>query len=74
MENHLGHLIPDDAEVHHKDEDPTNNAISNLKLTTKSEHATHHKFWKKSPRTKPGKRRKAAVRVASAYLEALTCK
>ena len=71
MENSLGHLIdPDKYEVHHKDENPANNALSNLELVSKSDHAQGHsfkkKFWKKSPRNKPG--REAACRVAGQFL------
>jgi hypothetical protein len=70
MENHLGRLLKKGEEVHHKDENPKNNALSNLELTTKSRHQKKHllkdkrweksKFWKKSPRTKPGQSRKVA--------------
>jgi hypothetical protein len=72
MENHLGRLLKDDEEVHHKDEDPSNNVLSNLVLTSREDHQRDHakkrKFWKKSPRTKPGKKRKAALRVIEAFL------
>ena len=66
MENSLGRLIDTKKEeVHHKDEDPSNNAISNLKITSKGEHARGHakkkKFWKESPRTK-------ARKVAEAFI------
>jgi|WetSurMetagenome_2_1015567.scaffolds.fasta_scaffold1725020_1 hypothetical protein len=78
MENQLGRLInPKKEEVHHKDENPGNNAPSNLELTQKAKHQRNHalkekrwektKFWKKSPRTKPGQTRK----VAQAYLDLL---
>jgi hypothetical protein len=60
----------DGEEVHHIDEDPSNNALSNLELTTHDEHAKDHskkkKFWKKSPKNKPG--RKSALRVVAAFL------
>jgi hypothetical protein len=75
MENHIGRLLKKDEFVHHKDENKANNKMSNLELTTRKEHGKHHvehgnKFWKHSPRTKPGKKRKAqALRVASRYLE-----
>ena len=75
MENHLGRLLTEDEEVHHKDENPKNNALSNLELISKSDHQRQHalkdkrweksKFWKKSPRTKPGQVRK----VAEAFLK-----
>jgi len=77
MENHLGRILRKDEEVHHKDENPKNNALSNLELVTKAEHQREHalkdkrweknKFWKKSPRTKPGQTRK----VAEAFLNML---
>lgn len=71
MENHLGRLIkPKKEEVHHKDRNPRNNALSNLKLITRAKHQREHslkdkrweksKFWEKSPRTKPGQSRKVA--------------
>jgi hypothetical protein len=71
LENSLGHIIDTKKyEVHHKDEDPSNNALSNLELTTHHEHAKDHskkkKFWKKSPMNKPN--RKSALRVVSAFL------
>lgn len=71
MENSLGHIVDyDKYEVHHKDENPSNNALSNLELITHHEHARNHskkkKFWKKSPRNKPN--RKSAFRVVSAFL------
>ena len=69
MENHLGRLLKDGEEVHHKKEDQSNNALSNLKLTEHDEHQISHakkrKFWKKSPRNKPG--REAALRVIESF-------
>jgi hypothetical protein len=72
MENHLGKILDmKKYEIHHKDEDPSNNALSNLKLTTHHEHAKTHskkkKFWKKSPRNKPG--RKASLRVSVNFVQ-----
>jgi hypothetical protein len=58
MELHLGRYLKEGEEVHHKDENPKNNALSNLELRSSEGHAKHHKFWKKSPRTKPGQKRK----------------
>jgi hypothetical protein len=61
MENHLGRNLKRGEEVHHKDENKSNNALSNLELKSHSDHARDHahkkKFWKKSPRTKPGTRK-----------------
>jgi len=34
--------IPEDMCVHHKDHDRSNNAVENLELLSKSEHAKHH--------------------------------
>ena len=74
MENHLGRMLElsKGEEVHHKDGNPKNNALSNLILKTHSEHQKEHalkekrweksKFWKHSPRTKPRK-------VAQLFLE-----
>ena len=74
IDNHLGKVTdPNKVEIHHKDEDPSNNALSNLEIRSKEDHARGHaqkkKFWKKSPRTKPG-RKASALRVAQAFLRA----
>lgn len=37
-----GELIPDGCEIHHKDEDPENNAYSNLELLESEQHRNHH--------------------------------
>jgi hypothetical protein len=70
MENHLGRLLKDWEEVHHKDEDSTNNALSNLELSDKRTHQRQHskknKFWKTSPKNKPKKA--SVLRVLAAYL------
>ena len=71
VENNLGYVTDSKKfEIHHKDENPKNNALSNLELTTHEDHAKTHskkkKFWKKSPRNKPG--REAASRVACKFL------
>lgn len=64
MENHLMRFLNTSMgeEVHHKDLNPSNNDLSNLELTTASEHQRHHaalkRFWEKSPRTKKGQIRK----------------
>jgi len=72
MELHLGRYLKKGEEVHHKDENPKNNNISNLLLTTKTEHPAIHapdkKFWKESPRTKPGRKRKA-LRIVSEFIK-----
>lgn len=54
MERHLGrHLDPSEV-VHHKNEDPSDNRLENLELTTQSEHSTHHhKGVAKPKRWKP---------------------
>lgn len=71
MENSIGRLLREDEEVHHKDENPKNNALSNLILTTHNDHARTHskkkKFWKKSPMNKPN--RKSAMKVVEAFLK-----
>lgn len=71
MDNALGKVTdPKKTEIHHIDGNPANNALSNLKLMTKGDHAKSHskkkKFWKESPRNKPG--REAALRVINAFL------
>ncbi len=81
MENSIGRNLrgpansPGSEEVHHKDGNPNNNAISNLELMTHEDHAQGHahkkKFWKKSPRTKPGEKREQAKKVCAKYLDIL---
>jgi hypothetical protein len=69
VENARGSLIsPEEEEVHHIDENPKNNALSNLEVRAPGAHAKGHKFWKKSPRTKPGqKRKKMALNIISKF-------
>lgn len=43
MEEHIGRYLTEDELVHHIDENPKNNDISNLKIVTKGEHQTIHK-------------------------------
>jgi hypothetical protein len=43
MENQLGRLLRNGEDVHHKDEDKTNDDPSNLEVLTKSEHGRRHK-------------------------------
>lgn len=42
MENRLGRLLRDDENVHHKDEDKSNDAIENLEVMTAADHARIH--------------------------------
>ena len=71
MENHLKRLLnPDKEEVHHKNDNPEDNRLSNLQLLSQEGHATKEEFWKHSPRTKPGQKRKAH-RVITAYMNRL---
>lgn len=42
MENHLGRELDSDEIVHHIDGDGENNALDNLRLTTRAEHARLH--------------------------------
>lgn len=65
MENSLKRLLDlNKEEVHHKNGNTSDNNLSNLELKLKGEHQRDHalsdnKFWKHSPRTKPGMKRKA---------------
>lgn len=53
MAEHLGRpLIPDEF-IHHKDDDPTNNNISNLRIMTNSSHRLLH--VKNQKRNKAGR-------------------
>ena len=42
MESHLGRRLEPWEIVHHKDEDPSNNALENLELTTFDKHTSQH--------------------------------
>lgn len=42
MEQHLGRPLHEDEHVHHIDGNPENNVLSNLQLTTNSEHLKMH--------------------------------
>lgn len=44
MENHLGRLMVPGEQVHHANEDKTDDRIENLEVKTASEHARHHKL------------------------------
>lgn len=44
MERHLGRELRPDEIVHHRNEDKFDNRLSNLELTTRSEHAKHHRM------------------------------
>lgn len=78
MENHLGRLLSKEEveQIDHKDKDKSNNALSNLRLTQRGIHQKEHSktnhFWKKSPMNKK-KRKKMALRVATAFLSTETC-
>ena len=76
MENHIGRQLKENEEVHHKDEDPTNNKLSNLELRTRAGHARQHSkknhFWKKSPLNKPKKKKKAmSQRIAAKFIASM---
>jgi hypothetical protein len=45
MEAHIGRYLTKDEIVHHKDEDPHNNDISNLEIMSRPKHKQHH--WAK---------------------------
>ena len=47
MEQHLGRKLTTDEVVHHIDENPANNDISNLQVMTRSEHTAHHRRHRK---------------------------
>ena len=42
MELHLGRYLKTDEEVHHKDENVTNNNLGNLEIRNGTEHRQHH--------------------------------
>jgi hypothetical protein len=77
-ENSIGHVLDkrQEGEIHHKDNDPTNNKLSNLELKKKGEHQRDHAlkdnhFWKKSPLNKPKSKKKAAQDVAAQFIQHL---
>lgn len=43
MQEHLGHILESTEHVHHKDEDETNDVLSNLEVLTIAEHNDLHK-------------------------------
>lgn len=45
MEQRLGRRLESDEIVHHRDEIKSHNAIDNLELTTRRDHARHHFGW-----------------------------
>ena len=44
MEAHLGRYLGPDELIHHRDEDPSNDAIDNLELVSRGEHNKIHGF------------------------------
>lgn len=42
MEEYLGRSLTSSELIHHKDEDPTNNSIDNLMITSRSSHGAIH--------------------------------
>ena len=72
MENHLGRFLFPFEEVHHKDENPSHNELSNLVMSDKRKHDRDHskknKFWKNSPRNKKVKK-SSVLRVIASYLD-----
>lgn len=66
MEQKLGRYLESDEQVDHKDGDLTNNDPSNLEVVKRGPHQKDHvtrgnKFWEKSPRNKPKKKKKAST-------------
>ncbi len=43
IENYLGRSLYSDEHIHHIDENPKNNSLSNLDIVSKSEHCRIHK-------------------------------
>lgn len=43
MEQHLGRKLAPDEHVHHRDRDTLNNALDNLEILSRSEHARLHR-------------------------------
>jgi len=42
VEQHLGRPLTSNEVVHHRDHNPLNNDLSNLKVMTRAEHLVHH--------------------------------
>jgi len=82
MEQSLGRYLDPEEQVDHKDNDKSNNKLSNLRLIKRGPHQRSHcndrgnHFWKTSPLNKPHKKHKkasdlheSAVRVVIAFLQ-----
>lgn len=67
MEEHLGKSLRTDQHVHHKDEDYTNNDISNLEILSPSEHAKLHHPKNPVPRHKRPERVKYMRKYLATY-------
>jgi len=52
MEAHIGRRLLRNEVVHHKDHNRQNNAIENLEIMTRAEHARHHAFENHPKRTR----------------------
>lgn len=55
MSQHIGRYLTDDEEVHHIDENKSNNDISNLQLMTKAEHTRLHALTREYERAENGR-------------------
>jgi hypothetical protein len=55
MEKHLKRYLTEDEVVHHKDGNPSNNKLNNLKLFTKWSHNSFHSSQLKLDRDKQGR-------------------
>ena len=42
VENHIGRLLTEEEVVHHKDENKTNDTLTNLEVLSRAQHSRHH--------------------------------
>jgi hypothetical protein len=70
MERSLGCYLPASAQVHHRDENPLNNALENLQVMTRREHLAHHRRQDRERRHGPLERETVRQQLQAGGLKA----